>query len=126
MRQDIITEAISQKRVKGAVGTVDCPVTPQFLRAEHQYPLVLQLKELDNCQSGKCLAETDAVRQDTAVTGENLINGCFGAVLLERKQLLPNMGVRKCRSTKRFINVTRTVEIVTEEIEKGQIIDELW
>lgn len=90
MAQDVIIEPIPGERIGFQVGVIVQPVIGQLLRTQHKDRAVAQFVVLDHRQGGEGLPQTDAVRQDAAVEGLELVDdpGCCISLVVE--QLLPD------------------------------------
>ena len=88
--QDIVVEAVLGKDVGGQVGVVVSPVVGELLWAQHQDGSIAQLVILDDRQRGERFPETDAVSQNAAVVGLQLVDDAGRRVLLEVEQLVPD------------------------------------
>lgn len=75
------------------VRAIDGPVPAEFLWAEDEDSFVFQLEVFDDGERGEDFSEADAIGEDAAIGGEDLVDGGFGSVLLERIERLPNGGV---------------------------------
>ena len=95
MEQNIVTQPVRGDGVVGVVRFIGDPVFPQLLRAENKHGFVAVLVVFDHRQRGKGLAETDAVRQDTAVVFFQLVDDCKHGVTLEIIEHVPNLALLK-------------------------------
>ena len=73
--------------------SIDGPVLTKLLGAEHQHVLVQQLEVFDDGQRLECFTETDAISNNAAIVGQNLVNGPFDTILLKVEESIPNFGV---------------------------------
>src|SRR3990172_6636556 len=90
MGEDVKAEAIIDKRIESVVIAVYRPVLPQFLRAQDEYALILQLEILYHRKGLVGLAQTDTVSEYTAVVFHNFIDRALGPVPLKLEKRLPD------------------------------------
>jgi len=64
-------------------------------RAKYQDAFVTLLEILDDREGSVGLSQAYAVRENAAVVVKNLVDGRFGAVLLEGRKRAPDASVRK-------------------------------
>ena len=88
--EHVVVEAVLGEDVGLEVAVVVQPVVGELLGAEHQHGVVAQLVVLDDGQGGEGLAQADAVGQDAAVVGFQLVDDAGGGIALEVEELLPD------------------------------------
>ena len=125
MREHVVSEPVVVKRIQGAVGAIDRPVPAQFLGTQHQRALVLQFKILDHRQGGERLSQPDAVGENAAVQGLNLVDHRFRAVLLKRVQRSPDAGIGQRDPVQIDFRGSVAVNEVPEDVEERQVVNEL-
>ena len=91
--EHVVVEAVLGEDVRREVRVVVRPVVRELLRGKHEHGLVAQLVVLDDRQRGERLPEADAVGEDAAVVGLQLVDDAGGGVALEVVELLPDRGV---------------------------------
>src|SRR5579859_5700742 len=106
MGKNRVVETIPPEGVQVAcvLRQIDRPVLPQLLGAQDQNPVISKFEVLDDGERRIGLTEADAIRQDAAVVGVDLIDGALHAVALKVEQRLPDSGLgdstwRKSRSS---------------------------
>src|SRR3990172_86819 len=90
MGEDVKAEAIIDKRIESVVIAVYRPVLPQFLRAQDEYALILQLEILYHRKGLVSFAQTDAVREYAAVVLQDFVDCALGPVPLELEKRPPD------------------------------------
>ena len=91
--------------------------------AQHQYPLVAQLKILDHRQSGIGFAQTDAIRQDAAVVISQLVNHAHGAILLELIESVPHLAVLEACGCSTVVPSLTCCYFLVENFVEGFVIN---
>jgi hypothetical protein len=87
--------------------------------------VVAQLVVLDDGQRGVGFAQTDAVGQDAAVVGVDLVDRAFGAVLLEVEQRLPDVGIDDGGLVEKLGIVFLPGQEALEDVKQRLEVDEL-
>ena len=98
MAEHVVTEAVLVEDVGLGIAAIGLPVVGELLGAEHQNRLVAKLVVLDDRESGEGFSEADAIGQDAAVVGLQLVDQARGGIALEVEELLPDQGVLIARS----------------------------
>ena len=83
MEEHIVVQTIRSKGVVDVVVLVGVPVLRELLRAQDEDVLIALLIVFHNGKCGKCLAETDAVREDAAVVFFELVDDGENGIALE-------------------------------------------
>ena len=125
MREHVVSEPVVVKRIQGVVGAIDRPVPAQLLGTQHQHALVLQFKIFDYRQGGERLSQPDAIGENAAVQGLNLVDHRFRAVILERVQRSPDAGIGERDPVQVDFRGSFAVNEVPEDVEQRQVVDEL-
>ena len=98
MAKDVIAESVFRKDVGDQVAFIRQPIVCELLRAEDEHRAIPQLVIFDHGQRCKGLPETNAVGQDAAIVGLQLVNDSSCSVLLEIKQFVPHQTILIARA----------------------------
>ena len=90
--EDRVVEAVGGEDVGLERAVVGQPVLGEFLRAEDEDGFVPQLVVFDDREGGEGFSEADAVGEDAAVVGFELVDDADRGVALEIEELLPDDG----------------------------------
>ena len=123
--EHVVVEAVAGKDVGREVAVVVEPVVGQLLGAEHQDGAVAQLVILDDGQRREGLAQADAVGQDAAVVGFQLVDDAGGGIALEVEELLPNEAVLVAGQVVGQDVFVDVVEELAEDVVEHQEVDAL-
>src|SRR4051812_40860155 len=95
MAQDGVAKTIIDERIEFAVilRLIDSPAFAQLLRTKNQNFVISKFVIFYDTQSFKCLPQTNAVRNDTAVMGVDFVDGTFYCVFLEIEELPPDFAL---------------------------------
>ena len=124
MVQNVIAQPIRRNGVVDVVRFVGRPVVRKLLGTEHQHAQIAVFVIFDNSQRSKCLAETNAVRQNAAVILFQLTDNRKNGILLECIKLVPDLALAKTvgivrQIVGRYIGQEITKNVVErEEIQK--------
>ena len=124
--EHVVVEAISGEEVGLEVAVVVQPVVGKLLRAEHQDGLVAQFVILDHGQRGEGFAEADAVGEDAAVVGFQLVDQAGRGIALEVEQLLPDQAVQIAGAVVGQNILVHVFEEFLEDVVEHQEVDALW
>ena len=123
--KNVVMEAVSGKQVAPIIQGINAPVFPQFLRSQHQNPVITQLIVFDDCQSRKGLTEAHAVRQNAAAELLNFFNDADGAVFLELIELVPDLRFLDTCTGFHDMIFRQLVQILIEDMIEGNKVNEL-
>ena len=93
MVEDGVVESVGGEDVGLEWAVVGQPVVGEFFRAEDEDGLVAQLVVFDDGEGGEGFAEADAIGEDAAVVGFQLVDQADGGIALEVEELFPNGSV---------------------------------
>jgi hypothetical protein len=124
--EHVVVEAIPGEEVGLEVAVVVQPVVGKLLRAEHQDGLVAQLVILDHRQRGEGFAKANAVGEDAAVIGFQLVDQASGGIALEVEQLLPDQAVQIAGAVVGENILVHVFEEFLEYVVEHQEVDALW
>ena len=125
MAEHIVVEAVFGKGVGLEISVIVEPVLRQPLRAKDENGAVSQLVVLDDGQGREGLPEPDAVRQDAAVIGFQLVDDSGHRIALEGVELLPDEGVLVAGQVIGQNIVGEVFQELVENIEQNQKINTL-
>ncbi len=86
MAKHVVSKAIFGKDIRDEVAPVSKPVIRKLLRTKYKYRTVPQLVVLDHSQCSEGLAEANAVGEDAAAVGVQLVDDAVGGVTLDRSK----------------------------------------
>ena len=126
MRQYRVSESVIWEGIErvARVCRVDCPVLSQFLGTEHQHVLVAQFKVFYHRKGFVCLAQADAVGDDTTVMRQDFVDCPFYAVLLETVERVPDLRIHQLRRCVQEYPPLLIAQVPLKEMIKRLVVDE--
>ena len=91
--EDVVIEPVGGEDVGGEIAFVGDPVVGEFFRTEYEDRAVAQFVVFDDGEGGEGFAQADAVGENAAVVGFELVDDAGGGIALEVEELLPDEGV---------------------------------
>lgn len=125
MAQHVVAEPVAGENVGLEVAVVVEPVVSQLFGAKYQHGFVPQLVVLDHGQRSEGLAEADAVGQDAAAVGFQLVNDAGGRILLVVEELVPDQRVLVAGAVVGQYVFVDVVEELVEDVVEHQEVDAL-
>ena len=127
MGQQSITEPVLREGVLNVpvACLVEGPVLVQLTRAQHQHRLVELLEVLYYRQSGICLAQPHAIREDAPVVLAQLCYGALGPILLKFVERIPDLAVVEACGDQTLIARDPGLNFLAEKFVEGLVIDHL-
>jgi hypothetical protein len=100
MAENVVIETVFREEIRFQVTVVE-PIIRQLLQAEDEDGPVAQFVVLDDGEGGEGLAEADAVGEDAAAVGFELVDDPGGGIPLEIVAFLAIIYLRntRCRTT---------------------------
>ena len=123
MIEDIISQSICRNGIIDIVALVCIPVLRELFRAKDKHRFVAVLIILDHCKRSKCLAETNAVCQNTAVEFLKFADDGKNCVALEVIKHPPDFTFLKTRCLVRQFVFRYIIKKFVENIIKRNKID---
>ena len=123
MIEDIISQSICRNGIIDIVALVCIPVLRELFRAEDKHRLIAVLIILDHCERSKCLAETNAVCQNTAVKFLKFVDNGKDCVALEVIKHSPYSAFLKARCLVRQLVLRNVIKELFEDVIECDKID---
>ena len=121
----VVAQAVGGDRVVFVVALVSLPVDGKFFGAEDEHAFVAVFVVLDHGQSGKRLAQSDAVGEDAAVVFFQFADDAERGVFLEVVEQVPYLALFETGSfVRQAVDVGDVVEKFAEQVVESVKIDE--
>ena len=126
MAEHIIIEPILGKNISLEVSVIVQPVIGKLFGTQYQNGAVAQFVVFNDRKSGEGFAESDAVSQNAAIVGFELVDNTGCCISLEIEKLFPYQRfLITCKVVRQNIFIN-TLKELAENVVEHQKIDALW